>query len=59
ITVKKGGDATVYRLGQATTAGWNNATIFQGQVGFKPGDSEGTPTVGDPTTPGNGIVQFP
>jgi len=59
ITVKKGGDATVYRLGQATTAGWGSPTVFQSSVGFKPGDSEGTPTVGDPTTPGAGIVQFP
>jgi prepilin-type N-terminal cleavage/methylation domain-containing protein len=59
ITVKKGGDATVYRLGQATTTGWGSPTIFQSSVGFKPGDSEGTPTVGDPTTPGAGIVQFP
>ena len=59
ITVKKGGDATVYRLGQATAGGWANPTIFQGQVGFKPGDPEGTPGVGDPTAPGNGIVEFP
>ena len=59
ITVKKGGDATVYRLGQATTAGWANPTVFQGQVGYKPGDPEGTPSTGDLATPGNGIVEFP
>ena len=52
ITVKKGGDATVYRLGQATAGGWTNGTIFQGQVGYKPGDVEGTPTSGDPVAPG-------
>jgi len=59
ITVKKGGDATVYRLGQATDAGWTNGQIFQSSVGYKPGDPQGGPTLGDPTTPGNGIVQFP
>jgi len=59
ITVKKGGDATVYRLGQATDAGWTNGQIFQSSVGYKPGDTQGTPTAGDPTTPGNGIVEFP
>src|SRR5207247_5278164 len=59
ITVKKGGDATVYRLGQATAAGWTNGTIFQSQVGFKPGNAEGTPTAGDPIAPGPGVVTFP
>jgi prepilin-type N-terminal cleavage/methylation domain-containing protein len=58
ITVKKGGDATVYRLGQATAAGWTNGTVFQGSVGFKPSDTEGNPTGGDPTLPGP-PVKFP
>jgi len=52
ITVRKGGDASVFRQGQATTSGWqNNGTTFQNSVGFKPGDSVGTPTNGDPTLP--------
>ena len=51
ITVKKGGDATVFRLGQATDAGWTNGQIFQSSVGYKPGDNQGTPTAGDPTLP--------
>ena len=59
ITVKKGGDATVFRLGQATTTGWANPQIFQSNVGFKPGDAQGTPTAGDPTVPAPGIVQQP
>ena len=59
ITVKKGGDATVYRLGQATTAGWGSPTIFQSSVGSKASDASGSPTTGDPTGPGNGIVEFP
>jgi len=59
ITVKKGGDATVFRLGQATDAGWTNGQIFQSSVGYKPGDPQGTPSTGDPTTPGNGTVHFP
>jgi hypothetical protein len=59
ITVKKGGDATVYRLGQATDTGWTNGTIFQNNVGYKPGDNSGAPTSGDPTAPGNGTVHYP
>ena len=60
ITVKKGGDATVFRLGQATPTGFGgNGAVFQNNVGYKPGDTQGTPTSGDPTTPGNGIVEFP
>jgi prepilin-type N-terminal cleavage/methylation domain-containing protein len=49
ITVKKGGDAAIYRVGQATSGGWTNGTLFQNSVGFKPGDSVGTPNPNDPT----------
>ena len=58
VTVRKGGDASVFRVGQATTTGWTNPTSFQNSVGFKPGDSVGTPTGGDLTTPFNPL-QFP
>ena len=52
ITVRKGGDASVFRAGQATTSGWqNNHTTFQNSVGYKPGDSVGTATPGDPAVP--------
>jgi prepilin-type N-terminal cleavage/methylation domain-containing protein len=59
ITIRKGGDAAIFRVGQATAAGWTNPTLFQNSVGFKPGDTEGTPSAGDPTTPGTGYVAFP
>jgi prepilin-type N-terminal cleavage/methylation domain-containing protein len=59
ITVKKGGDAAIYRVGQATTGGWSNQTLFQNSVGFKASDTVGTASVGDPTTPGSGFLQFP
>jgi prepilin-type N-terminal cleavage/methylation domain-containing protein len=50
IVVRKGGDASVFKEGQATPAGWgNNNTIFQTQVGLKTGDTVGTPTAGDLT----------
>jgi prepilin-type N-terminal cleavage/methylation domain-containing protein len=55
ITVRKGGDAAVFRVGQATAAGWGTGTIggtaFQNAVGFKPGDTSGVPSTGDPTLP--------
>jgi len=55
ITVRKGGDAAVFRVGQAVASGWGAGTIggtaFQNSVGFKPGDSQGTPTNADPTAP--------
>ena len=35
ITVKKGGDAAIYRVGQATVGGWTNGTVFQNSVGSK------------------------
>jgi prepilin-type N-terminal cleavage/methylation domain-containing protein len=57
ITIKKGGDAAIYRVGQATTSGWqNNGTIFQNSVGYKPTDPVGTPSAGDPITPGVGVL---
>jgi prepilin-type N-terminal cleavage/methylation domain-containing protein len=49
ITIRKGGDASVFRVGQATSAGWSGGTVFQNSVGYKPGDTVGTPTAGDPT----------
>jgi prepilin-type N-terminal cleavage/methylation domain-containing protein len=59
ITVKKGGDATVFRLGQATSTGWTNGQIFQSTVGYKPGDPQGTPSIGDPVAPANPPVHYP
>jgi len=58
ITIRKGGDASVFRVGQATVAGWTNGTVFQNSVGYKVGDAEGTPSAGDPTLPAV-PVQFP
>jgi prepilin-type N-terminal cleavage/methylation domain-containing protein len=51
ITIRKGGDAAVFRVGQAVLAGWTDGTAFQNGVGYKPGDVSGTPTTGDPTAP--------
>ena len=52
ITVRKGGDASVFRVGQATVTGWNgNGTSFQNSVGSKRGDTVGTPSAGDLATP--------
>jgi prepilin-type N-terminal cleavage/methylation domain-containing protein len=48
IVVRKGGDATVLKEGQATTTGWPNPIAFQNGVGMKPGDQEGTVGAGDP-----------
>ena len=54
-TIKKGGDAAVFRVGQATAGGWGAGTIggtaFQNGVGYKPNDGNGTPTAGDPALP--------
>ena len=47
IVMRKGGDGAVFTEGQATDAGWPNKTAFQGTVGFKPGDTDGSPTTGD------------
>jgi prepilin-type N-terminal cleavage/methylation domain-containing protein len=58
VTIKKGGDAAVYRVGQATITGWADGTAFQNSVGFKPGDGNGTPSAGDLATPFTPL-QFP
>jgi hypothetical protein len=61
IVVQKGGNAAVFKLGQAQVAGWNgDGTIFQTQIGIKclstgVCDPAGGPTQGDP----NGILKFP
>ena len=58
VTIRKGGDTAVFRVGQATDAGWTNGTAFQNSVGSKRGDVSGTPTAGDlalPFTP----LKFP
>jgi prepilin-type N-terminal cleavage/methylation domain-containing protein len=49
VTIKKGGDAAIYRVGQAIDAGWTSGTVFQNSVGYKPGDTIGAPTNTDPT----------
>jgi prepilin-type N-terminal cleavage/methylation domain-containing protein len=59
ITVKKGGDAAIYRVGQAQVGGWTNGTLFQNSVGARGQDAVGTPGTGDPTAPGVGVLQFP
>ena len=41
IVVKKGGDAAVFRAGQALSTNWPNTQTFQIQVGMMPGDNEG------------------
>jgi prepilin-type N-terminal cleavage/methylation domain-containing protein len=55
ITIKKGGDAAVFRVGQATDSGWTSGTVFQNSVGYKATDSVGTPSATDPT----GIIKGP
>jgi prepilin-type N-terminal cleavage/methylation domain-containing protein len=49
VTIKKGGDAAIYRVGQAVDTGWTSGTVFQNSVGYKPGDTIGAPTATDPT----------
>jgi prepilin-type N-terminal cleavage/methylation domain-containing protein len=49
VTIKKGGDAAIYRVGQATQGGWTSGTIFQNSVGYKVGDTIGTASPNDPT----------
>ena len=50
ITIKKGGDAAVFRSGQAVfaTPPWADAIAFQNGVGLKPGDPVGTVNPGEP-----------
>ena len=51
IVVHKGGDAIIFKEGQAVDAppAWPDDITFQTQVGFKTGDTYGAaPTVGDP-----------
>ena len=50
VTIKKGGDAAIYRVGQAVAAGWTSGTVFQNSVGYKTGDPIGTPSALDPAT---------
>jgi prepilin-type N-terminal cleavage/methylation domain-containing protein len=59
ITIRKGGDASVFRVGQATAGGWADATTFQNSVGFKATDTVGIPTPNDPAAPGAGVLKFP
>ena len=43
IVVRKGGDATVYKSGQAQVAGWGgDCNKFQSGVGARTGDAPGT-----------------
>ena len=48
VTIKKGGDAAIYRVGQAVDTGWTSGTVFQNSVGYKAGDPIGTPSGNDP-----------
>jgi prepilin-type N-terminal cleavage/methylation domain-containing protein len=48
IVVHKGGDAAVFRPGQATTGGFGTPQAFENTVGYKTGDPPGAPTAGDP-----------
>ena len=60
IVVRKGGDASVMGDTQATVAGWNgNQSVFQGTVGFKPTDTEGTVSPGDLAAPAPGVLKLP
>jgi prepilin-type N-terminal cleavage/methylation domain-containing protein len=59
ITIKKGGDAAIYRVGQATSGGWTNPTLFQNSVGQRAQDQTGSPGNGDPTAPGVGVLSAP
>jgi prepilin-type N-terminal cleavage/methylation domain-containing protein len=59
VSIRKGGDAGVFKGGQAVDTAWANGGVFQTSVGFKPGNVDGTPTAGDPTTPGAGVLHFP
>ena len=41
IVVKKGGDAAIFRAGQAVAGNWPSPQTFQTQVGMLPNDQEG------------------
>jgi len=57
IVVHKGGDAAIFRAGQATftAATWGTIPVFQTQVGMMPGDVVGT--LGTETLPGTTYSQ--
>jgi prepilin-type N-terminal cleavage/methylation domain-containing protein len=56
IVVQKGGNAVVFKAGQATQAGgWPDNLTFVTSVGFKTGDTYPTPQAGEPT----GVLKFP
>jgi prepilin-type N-terminal cleavage/methylation domain-containing protein len=59
VTIKKGGDAAIYRVGQALQGGWTSPTVFQNSVGARAQDAVGTPGTGDPTAPGVGVLTLP
>jgi hypothetical protein len=48
IVIKKGGDAAVFKHGQALAANWPNLLAFQTGVGMMPGNNEGTLGTEDP-----------
>src|SRR5262249_6743694 len=50
IVVHKGGDAAIFRAGQAKSINppWANDTVFQTQVGMLPGDTTGSLGTEDP-----------
>jgi len=48
IAIRKGGDASVFKAGQAVDTGWPDKITFQTNVGLKTGDAEGAPVPGDP-----------
>jgi hypothetical protein len=53
IVVQKGGNAAVFKEGQATTAGWQTPTLFQTQIGLRcvqdgTCDPSGNPSGTDP-----------
>lgn len=54
VVQRKGGDAALLKSNNATATS-GQGTAFQSVVGRKPGDSDGSPTTGDP----NPILKFP
>jgi prepilin-type N-terminal cleavage/methylation domain-containing protein len=56
ITIKKGGDASIYRVGQAQAGGWPNPTAFQNAVGARAEDNVGSPGNTDPTVPAAPLI---